>query len=100
MTFARFINQDTNLKNDYEKIALTDARKDFSKITNYVATVRKPVILTRRNTSAVSLVPAHDLWLYDLMDELGIDKDAPSSEMMEVIKTVHEKSGDWLEKHD
>jgi PHD/YefM family antitoxin component YafN of YafNO toxin-antitoxin module len=76
-----------------------DARENLPQLVDDVVDRGEPVVIKKLNVGRAALIPARDLWMYELVELLDLDRRIVDKPAYELMRQVFERSKHYLETH-
>jgi PHD/YefM family antitoxin component YafN of YafNO toxin-antitoxin module len=73
-----------------------EARDNLPAILDEVVDSGVPVVIKKLSKGRAAVIPARDLWLYAVMEELNMDRGSINKPIKELMKEIHRKCEQWL----
>src|SRR4051812_46812078 len=69
-----------------------EARENLPALVDEVVDTGKPVVIKKLNVGRAALIPARDLWFYEVIERLGMNRESVNWPIEKLMQEVYERS--------
>src|SRR6266481_7836884 len=74
-----------------------EARDNLPALVDDVVDSGTPVLIKKLNVGRAALVPARQLWLYEIIERLNMERNSINKPIEELMKEVYERIGHYFD---
>lgn len=89
--------QDPKLYSKFRSYSSKDARENLPAFVDAVVDSGRPVVIKKLHLGRAALIPARDLWIYEVIEALQMDRESVNKPVDVLMQEVYQRSKRYVE---